>query len=103
MASPFEWPTKPKRTVSGLNWAYVLVGTADATVLPFIPLYLFDRGLSASWIGLVLAVAAAASLVLGLAWAYLADRRFSPERMVIAASVAASAVGRGETTTLGTW
>src|SRR5436190_21886687 len=92
VAPSFEWPTKPNRTISGLHWAYILVGTADGTVLPFVPLYLFDRGLTAAWIGLVLAVAAAASLVLGLAWAYLADRRFSPERMVVAASVAASAV-----------
>src|SRR5439155_1421548 len=92
VAPSFEWPTKPNRTVSGLHWAYVLVGTADGTVLPFVPLYLFDRGLTAAWIGLVLAVAASASLVLGLAWAYLADRRFSPEPMVVAASVAASPV-----------
>jgi len=68
----------PAVQIRGLNWAYVLMGVADGTLLPFIPLYLFERGLNAAWIGLVLAVAASASLAMGLAWAYLADRRFSP-------------------------
>lgn len=85
-------PADPAAQIRGLNWAYVLMGLADGTLLPFIPLYLFERGLSAAWIGLVLAVAALASLAMGLAWAYLADRRFSPERMVVIASVAAAAV-----------
>src|SRR5256885_5250858 len=68
------------------------MGAADGTLLPFIPLYLFERGLSAAWIGLVIAVAASASLAMGLTWAYLADRRFSPERMVVIASIAAALV-----------
>jgi len=38
----------------------------------------------------VLACAALATFVVGLGWAYLADRRFSPERMVVAAAVAAA-------------
>ena len=81
-----------RREIGRLNWTYVLVGVADATLLPYIPLYLAQRGLSAPAIGLVLAIAAAATFVTGLAWAYLADRRFSPERMVVAAGGAAAAV-----------
>ena len=85
-------PADPAVQIRSLNWAYVLMGVADGTLLPFIPLYLFERGLTAAWIGLVLAVAASASLAMGLAWAYLADRRFSPERMVVIASIAAALV-----------
>jgi len=87
-----ESPVDPTVQIRGLNWAYVLMGVADGTLLPYIPLYLFERGLNPAWIGLVLAVAASASLAMGLGWAYLADRRFSPERMVVIASAAAAAV-----------
>jgi PPP family 3-phenylpropionic acid transporter len=78
--------------VSGLNWAFVLIGAADATLLPFIPLYLFHHGLGAPQIGAVLAAAAAASLAAGLAWAYLSDRKIRPERAVVAGCVAAGLV-----------
>ena len=81
-----------RREIGDLKWTYVLVGVADGTLLPYIPLYLAQRGLSAAAIGLVLAVTAAVTFATGLGWAYLADRRFSAERMVIAASVAAAAV-----------
>jgi PPP family 3-phenylpropionic acid transporter len=77
--------------VSGLNSTFVLMGVADGTLLPFIPLYLFERGLSAFLIGAVLAGAASASLVGGLAWAYLSDRRLQPERIIVLASGAAAA------------
>jgi len=68
----------------------VLVGVADATLLPFIPLLLVERGLSASVIGLVLAVAASGSFTIGLLCAYLADRRWSAERMVVVGSAGAA-------------
>src|SRR5256884_1635727 len=90
-AGPMDSDLDPSRAIRGLKWAFVLVGIADGTLLPYIPLYLFERGLGASWIGVVLAVTASASLLLGVAWAYLADRKFSPERMVVVASVAAAA------------
>ena len=90
-AGPMDSDLDPSRAMRGLKWAFVLVGIADGTLLPYIPLYLFERGLGASWIGVVLAVTASASLLLGVAWAYLADRKFSPERMVVVASVAAAA------------
>lgn len=83
--------TESDAQVAGLNRAFVLIGVADGTLLPFIPLYLFERGLNAFLIGAVLAAAASASLTAGLGWAYLADRRLQPERMVVLAS-AASAV-----------
>jgi hypothetical protein len=75
--------TTPDRPIFALNRAYVLLGLADGTLLPFIPLLLVQRGMSAAAIGLVLAAAAAGSFVVGLICAYLADRSFSAERMVI--------------------
>lgn len=74
----------------GLRRTYILMGVADGTVLPFIPLYLLQRGMSPAAIGLVLAASALAALVGGLGWAYLADRRISPERIVLAATFAAA-------------
>src|SRR5256885_8086003 len=50
-----ETVSRPIATLRSLNWTYVLVGVSDATLLPFIPLLLLGRGLSASAIGLVLA------------------------------------------------
>ena len=86
-SSPEPDPSDEKRA---LNWSYVLVGAADGTLLPFVPLFLLQRGMSAPLIGAVLAAAALASLTAGLSWAYLADRRFRPERIVVAATIAAS-------------
>src|SRR5438094_8904243 len=80
----------PSGTLRNLNWTYVLVGVADATLLPFIPLLLVERGLSASAIGLVLAFAASGSFTVGLICAYLADRRWSAEGMVVVASAGAA-------------
>ena len=79
-----------RSAIGELNLAYVLVGAADAVVLPFIPLYLFERGFGAALIGLVLAVAALASLVAGPVWAYVADKKLGAERTVVVATVAAA-------------
>jgi PPP family 3-phenylpropionic acid transporter len=77
--------------IRGIKWAFALAGVADGTLLPFIPLFLLERGLGAEAIGAVLAGMALAWLLAGLACGYLADRRFKPERMVLAgASVAAA-------------
>jgi PPP family 3-phenylpropionic acid transporter len=84
--------SEPTRSISDLKWAYVLIGVADGTLLPFIPLYLFERGLNAFLIGAVLAASALASLVAGLGWAYLVDRTLQPERLVALAGAASSAV-----------
>src|SRR5438094_985044 len=79
-----------ERSIRGLNWTYALIGAADATLLPYRPLYLAARHLDVLAIGLVLAVAAAGSFVAGLAWAYLADRTGKPEGAVIGAGAAAA-------------
>src|SRR5438094_8554339 len=34
-----------ERSIRGLNWTYALIGAADATLLPYIPLYLAARHL----------------------------------------------------------
>lgn len=68
----------------------MLVGVADGSLLPFVPLFLLRRGMSAPAIGAVLAAAALASLAAGLNWAYLADRRLRPERIIVVASIAAA-------------
>ena len=83
----------PPNPLRSLNWTYGLVGVADATLLPFIPLLLVERGMNPAMIGLVLGIASTGSFVVGLAWAYLADRRLSPERLVFAAGVSAAMVG----------
>jgi len=77
--------------IRGLRWAYVLIGVADGTLLPFLPLYMLERGMSAALIGAVLAASAGAAVAGGLAWAVVADRWFRPERLVVLASVAAVA------------
>jgi PPP family 3-phenylpropionic acid transporter len=64
----------------------------DATILPFIPIYLFERGFSASMIGVVLGAAALASFVAGPAWAYLADRSLGSPRTVVIAGTCAAAL-----------
>src|SRR5258708_2115939 len=81
---------RPPPETSGLRGWYILVGVADGTLLPFVPLLLFDRGLSAPVIGAVLAVSSLTSLVAGLGWAYLADRKLRPEQIVVGASAAAA-------------
>ncbi|TME07266.1 MAG: MFS transporter [Chloroflexi bacterium] len=90
MPRPTTHQGEPNLEIRGLNWAYVLIGVADGTLLPFIPLFLLQRGLSAQLIGAVLAAAALASLVAGMSWAYLADRRLRPERILVVASAAAA-------------
>jgi MFS transporter, PPP family, 3-phenylpropionic acid transporter len=69
------------------------MGAAESTVLPFIVLYLFERGFDAPSIGVVLAAAALASLVTSPAWAYAADRALGAERTVVLAAAAAAAAG----------
>ncbi|HKC20636.1 MAG TPA: MFS transporter, partial [Candidatus Dormibacteraeota bacterium] len=68
----------------------MLIGVADGSLLPFVPLFLLQRGMSAPAIGAILAAAALASLTAGLSWAYLADRRLTAERIIVVASIAAA-------------
>src|SRR5438445_2716236 len=75
-AGPMDSDLDPSRAIRGLKWAFVLVGIADGTLLPYIPLYLFEDGLGASWIGVVLEVTASTSLMLRVSWVFLADGKF---------------------------
>jgi predicted MFS family arabinose efflux permease len=88
-------PGHSGETIRGLNVAFVLMGAAESTVLPFIVLYLFDRGFDAPAIGVVLAAAALASLVTSPLWAYIADRALGTERTVVVAAAAAALAGLG--------
>lgn len=87
-----EPSTAADGTLRGLHWSYALLGIADGTLLPFIPLILVGRGLSPAAVGVVLAATAASWFTVGLATAYLADRSISPERMVVLGGVAAAAI-----------
>ncbi|HYL08380.1 MAG TPA: MFS transporter [Candidatus Udaeobacter sp.] len=69
--------------IRGIRWTFALVGVADGTLLPFIPVYLFQRGLDAAGVGAVLAGMAVVWLFAGLIWGYLADHRFRAERIVL--------------------
>lgn len=90
LLNPSSPQPDPKLEKRALNWSYVLVGVADATLLPFVPLFLLRRGMSAPLIGAVLAAAALASLTAGMSWAYLADRRLRAERIIPVATIAAA-------------
>lgn len=79
-----------ERSIRGLNWTYALMGAADATLLPYVPLFLAQRELSVLEIGVVLAIAAAGSFAAGLGWAYLGDRTGRPEGAVVAAGAVAA-------------
>lgn len=79
--------------IKGVRWTFLLVGVADGTLLPFIPLYLLERGMNAAAIGAVLAGMAAVWLFAGLACGYVADRRFSPERILLGGTAGAAVLG----------
>ncbi len=67
-----------------------LVGVAEAALLPFLPIVLKDRGLSAAQIGVVLALAAATAFVAMPSWGYAADRQLGPEKTIVVAAIAAA-------------
>jgi PPP family 3-phenylpropionic acid transporter len=78
--------------IRGIRWAFVLVGVADGTLLPYIPIYLLQHGLGAASIGAVLAGMAVVWLFTGLLCGYLADHRVSPERILLAGTSATAAL-----------
>lgn len=65
---------------------FTVLGISEATMLPFFPLLLHQRGLSPGEIGLVLSAMALASFVGSPAWGYLADRRLGAERAIVASA-----------------
>jgi MFS family permease len=69
---------------------FTLVGVAEAAILPFLPIVLKDRGLSAAEIGVVLAVAALAGFVATPIWGHAADGKLGAELALVVASVAAA-------------
>lgn len=79
--------------LKGVRRAFLLTGVADGTLLPFVPLYLFERGLNAAAVGVVLAGMAVIWLFAGLACGYVADRHVSPERILLAGTAAAATFG----------
>ena len=71
---------------------FALAGVAEGAILPFLPIVLHDRGLSAAEVGVVLAIAAAVAFLGTPAWGYLADRRLGAERALGLSSLAAAAL-----------
>ena len=69
---------------------FTLVGFSEAAILPFLPIVLKDRGLSAAEIGVVLAIAAAAGFFAAPLWGHVGDGRLGAERTVVVASLAAA-------------
>jgi PPP family 3-phenylpropionic acid transporter len=67
-----------------------LVGVAEAALLPFLPIVLRDRGLSAAEIGVVLGLAALTAFVAMPIWGHAADRQLGPERTLAVAALAAA-------------
>ncbi len=70
---------------------FTLVGVAEASILPFLPIVLSDRGLSAAEIGVVLSVAALAGFVSTPLWGHAGDGRLGAERTLVVAAIAAAA------------
>ena len=71
---------------------FALVGFAEASLLPFLPIVLKQRGLSTAEIGLVLALAALAGFVAAPLWGHAADRILGAERSLVVASLTAAAL-----------
>ncbi|MDX6476062.1 MAG: transporter, family, 3-phenylpropionic acid transporter [Gaiellaceae bacterium] len=69
---------------------FTAVGAAEASLLPFLPIVLEERGLSAAQIGVALALASLAGFVATPLWGHVADRRLGAERTLIVASVVAA-------------
>jgi PPP family 3-phenylpropionic acid transporter len=69
---------------------FTLVGVAEAALLPFLPILLSVRGLSAAQIGVVLALAALAGFVAAPLWGHVADGALGAEHTLVVASIAAA-------------
>jgi PPP family 3-phenylpropionic acid transporter len=79
-----------RRSTTGLRGLFILLGVAESAVLPFIPLFLRDRGFNAAQIGLLLSCMAVVVLAVSPMWGYLADRRLGVGRCLVVSSVAAA-------------
>jgi MFS transporter, PPP family, 3-phenylpropionic acid transporter len=79
-----------QQSARGLRGVFILLGVAEAAVLPFIPLFLRDRGFTPAEIGLMLSAMAVVVLAVSPLWGYLADRRLGVARTLVASSVGAA-------------
>jgi MFS family permease len=70
---------------------FTLVGVAEASILPFLPIVLKDRGLSAAEIGVVLSLAALGGFISTPLWGHAGDGRLGAEHTLVVASIAAAA------------
>jgi PPP family 3-phenylpropionic acid transporter len=70
---------------------FTLVGVAEASILPFLPIVLNDRGLSAAEIGVVLSVAALAGFISTPLWGHAGDGQLGAERTLVVAAIGAGA------------
>ena len=71
---------------------FALVGVAEATVVPFVPLMLHERGFGFADIGLLLAAMSLAAFASAPVWAYAADVRLGREVTLAVSMAAAGAV-----------
>jgi MFS transporter, PPP family, 3-phenylpropionic acid transporter len=74
-----------------IHLLFALVGAAEAALLPFLPIVLLERGLSAAQIGAALSLASLAGFLATPVWGYVADRRLGAERTLVVVSLAAAA------------
>jgi len=84
-----------RSTIARVKVLYVLIGMAEAAILPFMALLLAERGFTPAGIGLVLALMSLAAFVASPLWGYTADRWRSAERtlqMGASATVALAAL-----------
>jgi MFS transporter, PPP family, 3-phenylpropionic acid transporter len=89
---PERRSVEPATAVHGL---FLLFGLAVAAFFPFLALFLSDRGLSASGIGLVIAVMAAARIVTGPVWGHVSDVSLGRRSTLIIGAIGASAAAFG--------
>ncbi len=87
MSSPQAAPQ-----LTRINRAYILVGVAEASMVPFLPVFLLQRGFNAALIGVVMSAAGLVSFIAGPIWAQLADRGWRAERTLVFACACAAAV-----------
>jgi MFS family permease len=76
--------------VRRLQLLFAVVGVAEAAILPFLPIVLHERGLSAAEVGAALALASLSGFVATPLWGYAGDRRLGPERTLVVAAVTAA-------------
>ena len=70
----------------------MLIGVAEASFVPFLPIFLLERGFNAAQIGVVTSAAGLASFIAAPVWAQLADRGWKAERALMFACAAAAGV-----------